>query len=412
MPGRSVGVPMNSMPAASRATWMSLKVDDRLGGTPSTASNLITVLTATRALSANSCADQLSAARAERICKPVSIDGGPLWAIKGLNSPFYGQRMPLRNLSPLKHAVHASSNWRKAVTRLEGAYSENTLRGYRADFAAFEDWCRMEGKRALPASPETVAEFIAHEAPKYLPSSLRRRVAGIRKIHRLVRLPNPVEDEEVLLAMRRALRNKPRRPKQAYGLTKDLRDKLIAAGSNTPIGIRNRAIIAVGYDTLCRRSELVGLRVEDLSELEGGAMSILVRRAKNDPFGDGRLAYLTPETAKLLKKWLEISNIRRGWLFRRIYDRRIGYNCLHPFTINRTIKALAEAARMEKSLVRQLSGHSMRVGAAQDMMASGIGILPVMQAGGWRSMNIVERYVQNASVEHNGIAQLFERDSS
>jgi hypothetical protein len=67
---------------------------------------------------------------------------------------------------------------------------------------------------------------------------------------------------------------------------------------------------------------------------------------------------------------------------------------------------------MQKSLVRQLSGHSMRVGAAQDMMASGIGILPIMQAGGWRSMNIVERYVQNASVEQNGIAQLFERDAS
>jgi integrase len=79
---------------------------------------------------------------------------------------------------------------------------------------------------------------------------------------------------------------------------------------NTPIGIRNRAIIAVGYDTLCRRCELVALRGEDLSELEDGAMSILVRRAKNDPFGDGRLGYLTPKTATLLRKWLEISNIR------------------------------------------------------------------------------------------------------
>ncbi len=168
----------------------------------------------------------------------------------------------------------------------------------------------------------------------------------------------------------------------AYGLTRDLRDKLIAACPKTIIGIRNRAIIAVGYDTLCRRSELIGLRVEDLSELENGAMSILVRRAKNDPFGDGRLGYLTPKTVKLLNKWLEISDIRTGLLFRRIYRRRIGSKCLHPFTINRTIKALAEAARKEKSLVRRLSGHSMRVGAAQDMMASGFGILPVMQAGG------------------------------
>ena len=301
-------------------------------------------------------------------------------------------------------------SWRAALARLEGAYSENTLRGYRADFAAFEDWCRKEGKRAIPASPEIVAGFIAHEAPKYLPSSLRRRVAGIRKIHRLLRLPNPVEDEEVLLAMRRALRHKPRRPKQAYGLTKDLRDKLIAACPKTLIGIRNRAIIAVGYDTLCRRSELVGLRVEDLSELAGGAMSILVRRAKNDPFGDGRLGYLTPETVEFLTAWLKASGVNNSWIFRRVWADRVGVSCLHPFTVNRTIKAMADAAGLDQVVITQLSGHSMRVGAAQDMMASGIGILPVMQAGGWRSMNIVGRYVQEANVTQNGIAQLFERN--
>ncbi|MGE5303532.1 MAG: site-specific integrase [Alphaproteobacteria bacterium] len=56
------------------------------------------------------------------------------------------------------------SRWRAALARLEGAYSENTLRAYRADFAAFEDWCRKERKRALPASPETVAGFIAHRS--------------------------------------------------------------------------------------------------------------------------------------------------------------------------------------------------------------------------------------------------------
>ena len=289
-------------------------------------------------------------------------------------------------------------SWRAALARLEGAYSENTLRGYRADFAAFEDWCRKEGKRAIPASPEIVA------------SSLRRRVAGIRKIHRLLRLPNPVEDEEVLLAMRRALRNKPRRPKQAYGLTKDLRDKLIAACPKTLIGIRNRAIIAVGYDTLCRRSELVALRVQDLSELAGGAMSILVRRAKNDPFGDGRLGYLTPETVEFLTAWLKASGVTNGWIFRRVWGDRVGVSCLHPFTVNRTIKAMADAAGVDQVVITQLSGHSMRVDDAQDMMANGIGILPVMQAGGWRSMNIVGRYVQEASVTQNGIAQLFEKN--
>ncbi len=302
-----------------------------------------------------------------------------------------------------------ASSWRAAIARLDGAYSENTLRSYRADFAAFEAWCRTSRLRPLPASPQAVAGFITAVAPKFSPSTLRRRLGGIRKVHRLMRLPNPVEDEEVLLAMRRVLRSKPRRPKQAYGLTRNLRDKLIAASPNTLIGIRKRAIKAVGYDTQCRRSELVGLRVEDLSKLEHGAMSILVRRAKNDPFGDGRLGYLTPKTVTLLKKWLKASNIKDGWLFRRIYGNRIGSHYLHPYTVTRIIKELAEAAGLETSLVRQLSGHSMRVGAAQDMMASGIGILPVMQAGGWRSMNIVGRYVQEASVAQNGIAQLLQR---
>jgi len=117
-------------------------------------------------------------------------------------------------------------NWREAILRLEGAYSENTLRSCRADFAAFEAWCRTSRLRPLPASPQAVAGFITAVAPKFSPSTLRRRLGGIRKVHRLMRLPNPVDDEAVLLAMWRALRSKPRRPKQAYGLAKDLRDKL------------------------------------------------------------------------------------------------------------------------------------------------------------------------------------------
>ena len=139
-------------------------------------------------------------------------------------------------------------------------------------------------------------------------------------------------------------------------------------------------------------------------------MSILMRRAKNDPFGDGRLGYLTPETVEFLTAWLKASGVTNGWIFRRVWGDRVGVSCLHPFTVNRTIKAMADAAGVDQVVITQLSGHSMRVGAAQDMMASGIGILPVMQAGGWRSMNIVGRYVQEANVTQNGIAQLFERN--
>jgi integrase len=287
-------------------------------------------------------------------------------------------------------------DWRAALARLDGAYSESTLRGYRSDFARFAAWCDSLDRIALPASPETVAAFVAHRAPACSPSTLRRCLAGIRKLHRLFRLPNPAADEEVLLALRRALRSKPGRPKQARGLTADLRDRLIAACPDTLHGLRNRAIVAVGYDTLCRRSELVGLRVDDLSRLEGGTGRILIRRAKNDPFGDGRLGWLSPRTVGWVDAWLHRAGIGSGWMFRSVHGNRTGAGALHPFAVNRVIKALAAGAGIAPETVRDLSGHSMRVGAAQDMMAGGIGILPIMKAGGWKSMNVVGRYVESA----------------
>jgi site-specific recombinase XerD len=295
-------------------------------------------------------------------------------------------------------------NWLSAIARLEGAYSENTLRSYRADFGLFEVWCESTRKPALPASPETVAAFIAHEAIKSSPSTLRRRLAGIRKIHRLMRLDNPVEDEEVLLAMRRALRTKSRRQKQAHGLTRDLRDKLLAACPDSLVGQRNRALIAVGYDTLCRRAELVSLRLEDLAAIENGAMSVLVRRAKNDPFGDGRYGYLTQATVELLKTWLDAASIEKDWLFRKVMGARVGSNPLHPYSVNRIIKETAKAVPLDPRIVQNLSGHSMRVGAAQDLMADGVGLLPIMRAGGWKSVNVIGRYVEH--VESAVIGQI------
>ena len=157
-------------------------------------------------------------------------------------------------------------DWHSALARLEGAYADSTLRAYRADMQVFEAWCNQARQPALPATPETVASFVAHQAERCSPATLKRRLAAIRKIHKLLRFENPVTDEEVAIAMRRALRTRSARPRQALGLTQDLRARLIAACPNTLTGKRDRAIIALGYDTLCRRSELVALCVEDLTQ--------------------------------------------------------------------------------------------------------------------------------------------------
>ena len=198
-------------------------------------------------------------------------------------------------------------DWRAALARLEGAYADSTLRGYRADMTVFEKWCGQARRPALPASPKTVAAFVAHQAKFCSAATLKRRLAAIRKIHKLLRLENPVTDEEVTIAMRRALRKRSARPRQALGLTCDLRDRLIAACPDTLSGKRDRAMIALGYDTLCRRAELVALCVEDLTQSASGSAQILIRRSKNDPYGNGRLGYVSPETLELLRAWLKRS---------------------------------------------------------------------------------------------------------
>lgn len=290
------------------------------------------------------------------------------------------------------------SSWRDAIDRLEGAYSEQTLRSYRSDFAIFDSWCIANKLCSLPASPDTLAAFVVAQAPGLAANTLRRRLAGIRKVHRLFHLQNPAEDEEVLIAMRRVLRSKTRRPRQALGLTKELRDQLAAACGYDLAGLRDRALIMVGYDTMCRRSELAALRVEDLTPLDDGSMLALIRRAKNDPFGDGRDGFVSATAAEALKAWLEAANISEEWLFRRVNSGRAGTDALHPHSIGRMLKQRAVAAGLPTAIASRLSGHSMRVGAAQDMVANGADILPVMRSGGWKSINVVARYVQNVEL--------------
>lgn len=300
--------------------------------------------------------------------------------------------------APNQAATSNALTWREAIDRLEGAYSEQTLRSYRSDFAIFDSWCIANNLCSLPASPGTLAAFIAAQAPELAANTLRRRLAGIRKVHRLFHLQNPTDNEEVLIAMRRALRSKTRRPRQALGLTKELRDQLVAACGDDLAGLRDRALIMVGYDTMCRRSELAALRVEDLTSLDDGSMLALIRRAKNDPFGDVRDGFVSATAGAALKVWLEAGSISEGWLFRRVHAGRAGSDALHPHSIGRILKQRAMAAGLPAEIASRLSGHSMRVGAAQDMVANGADILPIMRSGGWKSINVVARYVQKVEL--------------
>jgi len=130
----------------------------------------------------------------------------------------------------------------------------------------------------------------------------------------------------------------------------------------------------------------------------GAGATILIRRAKSDVFGNGRLGYVSEQTCELIQSWLTTARIDEGWIFRRIRANKPGAEALNPYTVNRILKSKAEAAKLPADTVKAISGHSMRVGAAQDMITSGLSILPIMQAGGWKTMHVVGRYVEKANL--------------
>jgi integrase/recombinase XerD len=201
----------------------------------------------------------------------------------------------------------------------------------------------------------------------------------------------------VRMAVRRAARRRPSRPKQVRGLTYAIRAQIVSRCPATLAGLRDAALISVGYDTLCRSSELAAMKVEQLTFDGDGTAAVHIPRSKSDLTGKGRVAYLSPETTRLLNRWLAAAHLRAGPLFRGLHLNRPSHCALVTSSIRRLIKRATSRAGLDASLAAELSGHSMRIGAAQDMMVAGFDALAIMQAGGWKSSNVVLRYVENAA---------------
>lgn len=149
--------------------------------------------------------------------------------------------------------------------RCDGAYSQNTLRGYRNDLRHFQAWCATSGSEWLPAEPTTIARFVDEEAKTRAIATVKHRLDAIRFAHMMADLPCPTQHSEVRLAVRRARRQKSARQDQVLGLTADLLARMVSACPDTLSGRRDAALISVGYDTVCRSSELVLLEAEHLS---------------------------------------------------------------------------------------------------------------------------------------------------
>ncbi len=203
----------------------------------------------------------------------------------------------------------------------EGAYSIRTTKGYAADLRIFADWCTSRNAPWLPADPKVLADFVDDQVVYHRISTIKRRLCAIAFAHRMCDLSAPTDTNVVRLAVRRATRKKVSRPSQVRGLTHDIRAAIVAACPDTLEGLRDATLISIGYDTLCRSSELSAMHVGHVTFPGNGA--VLIPRSKSDSAGEGRFAYLSPETTHLLSRWLDITGLTSGPLFRSLHLSRL-----------------------------------------------------------------------------------------
>jgi integrase len=306
------------------------------------------------------------------------------------------ESLPAEHAQKLRH-------WEQAAAR---AYPPNTLRAWKADWHLYKEWCSFCGLSPLPAQPETIAAYVrecAERAKK--PATVKRYLATIARAHLAAGFLNPCSSEAVRLAIKAMTRSQSVRQRQARALNWEHIKRFIESAGEGIRADRERALLTVAYDTMARRSELVALNVEDLRFMEDGTGRVLLRRSKTDQAGEGALAYLARDTVRHLQQWLAVSDVREGAIFRRLIGRsRVGER-LHADQIADIYKRVGRWIGMPAEEVEEISGHSIRVGATQDLLALNIDLGSVMQAGRWKTTTMPMRYGEHQLSARSGMAR-------
>jgi len=308
--------------------------------------------------------------------------------------------------TPAQPAMKPLERLREWQGMAEGAYSANTMRAQKADGAIFQAFCDERGESFLPADPITIRAFIEHEVKAGKKrATVRRYVATIGRAHIGARLLNPCSSEAVRLALKKMGRETSARQAQARALGwKEIKEFIGSAGKGLRAD-RERAMLCVAYETLARRGELVALQLRDIEFWPNATGQALIRRGKTDAEGQGRVAYLSRETVKWLRIWLDHAKITEGPIFRRLIGRDQIGDALHPGTIAPIFKRVAQWIGMPERFVDEVSGHSTRVGAAQDLAALDIDLAAITQAGGWKSTRMPLQYAERINAARSGMAR-------
>jgi integrase len=231
-------------------------------------------------------------------------------------------------------------------------------------------------------------------------STIQRRLSAVSQVHQVKGFESPTKNEvvrSVLKGIRRTIGTAPN--EKAPLVAADIRE-MVAGLPDKLIGTRDRALLLLGFAGAFRRSELVGLNVDDLTFTDDG-MVVMLRRSKTDQEGQGRkvgIPSLPTSDAcpvRAVRAWLGASGITEGPVFRsvacggRLQAKRLSDNAVAE-VVKRRLPAGRDAARF--------AGHSLRAGFVTSAANGGASIKAIMRQTGHRSLETVMRYMREASL--------------
>ncbi len=289
-----------------------------------------------------------------------------------------------------------------AVRYAQRSMAPRTQKAYQAQVGTFVAWCEDHGLPATPAAPQTVAAYITSKADAGKKvATIAQGLSAIGQAHQLAGLDNPCSSahvKKVWKGIRRTLGTAPYQ--KAPVLVPDLR-RMVAALPDNLVGVRDRALLLVGFAGAFRRSELVALTVADL-ELTDDGLVVTIRKSKTDQEGQGRKVGVPFGSARetcpvrSLRAWLEAADLNDGPVFRAV-DRHgmVASVALTGRSVARVVKRSAERAGLDPS---RFSGHSLRAGLATAAAKAGRPIHAIMAQTGHKSVGMVMTYVREARI--------------
>ena len=297
----------------------------------------------------------------------------------------------------------------ETLLNLQNSKANNTVRAYKSDFNDFALFCAKNGFKSLPSEPKIVCLYLTHLSTKDAKmSTLKRRLVSIGIIHKLkghyLDTKHPSITENIMGIKRRKGSIQRGKKPILINYLKEIINVIDQLNKEEVKKYRDRSIILIGFTGGFRRNELVSLDYEDLDFVTEG-LKINLRRSKTDQFGEGfkkALPYF--DSSKYcpvvsLKKWIEISKITTGPVFRRFFKgSRLSNNRLTDQTVALLIKEYLQLAGIDS---KNYSGHSLRSGFATSAAESGVEERNIMAMTGHKSTEMVRRYIKEANLFKN-----------